>query len=125
MNNVIELSNAIVRAYNAKDFTVLRGLLHPRLDFAHLNRGFACHNSEDLIQVLEQFANQLMPDRRMREPQQVLSQGDTAVRVAAWGGTAAVDIPGFAEAGDTVELVLCSLMRFDPQGLLVEWKDYG
>jgi hypothetical protein len=123
--NPIELSNGIVRAYNAKDFAGMRKLMHPDLDFAHVNRGFAYRKAEDLLQILELFANQLMPNRRMKEPQRTMAQGDTAVRVAAWGGTAAADIPGFGKAGDAIEIDICSLMRFDDAGLLVEWKDYG
>ncbi|MCC2659013.1 MAG: SnoaL-like domain [Panacagrimonas sp.] len=125
MKDVVELSNGIVRAYNAKDFAKLRELMHPDLDFAHVNRGFAYRKREDLVQILELFANQLVPDRRMKEPERVLSQKDTVVRVAAWGGTAAADVPGFGKAGDAIEIVICSVMRFDDAGLLVEWKDYG
>lgn len=125
MKDFAALSDGIVRAYNAKDFTALRGLMHPDLDFAHVNRGFAYQKSEDLIQVLELFAYQLMPHRRMKDPERVLVQNDTVVRVAGWGGVAAADVPGFGKAGDTIEIVICSLMRFDEQGLLVEWKDFG
>ena len=81
--------------------------------------------AEDLLQILERFAGQLMPNRRMKEPERVLSQGDTVVRVAGWGGTAAADVPGFGKAGEAIEIIICSVMRFDDAGLLVEWKDYG
>ena len=123
--HAIELSNGIVRAYNAKDFAGMRKLMHPDLDFAHVNRGFAYRKAEDLLQILELFAGQLMPNRRMKEPERVLSQGDTVVRVAGWGGTAAADVPGFGKAGEAIEIIICSVMRFDDAGLLVEWKDYG
>ena len=125
MQDPITLSNQIVRAYNAADFDRLRTLMHPELDFAHVNRGFSFSTSKELIGVLELFAAQLMPDRKMSEPERVVAREDTAVRVARWGGTAQADIPGFGSAGDKVELTLCSIMRFDAQGLLVEWKDYG
>ena len=125
MQDPITLSNQIVRAYNAADFDRLRTLMHPELDFAHVNRGFSFSTSKELIGVLELFAGQLMPDRKMSEPERVVAREDTAVRVARWGGTAQADIPGFGSAGDKVELTLCSIMRFDAQGLLVEWKDYG
>ena len=125
MKDVVELSNGIVRAYNAKDFATIRKLMHPELDFAHVNRGFAFRKSEDLVQVLERFAGQLSPNRRMKDPERVLSQKDTVVRVAGWGGTAVADVPGFGKAGEAIEITICSVMRFDEAGLLVEWKDYG
>ena len=125
MKDPVEQSNQIVAAYNAKDFARMRTLVHPSMDFSHVNRGFSFNKSEDLFGVLEMFAAQLMPDRRMSEPERVIAHQDTVVRVARWGGTAQADIPGFGSAGDKVELTLCSIMRFDAQGLLVEWKDYG
>ena len=125
MGDPLELSNEIVRSYNMKDFTKLKDLFHPALDFCHVNRGFAFTKREDLLGVLELFANRLMPDRRMQDPERVLVQGDIIVRIADWGGTAKADIPGFAQAGEKVLITICTLMRFDAERLLVEWKDYG
>lgn len=125
MKSPIELSNEIARVYNAKDFGRIRTLMHPDLDFSHVNRGFSFAKSEELISVLEMFAAQLMPDRKMSEPERVIAHENTVVRVAKWGGTAQADIPGFGNAGDKLEITICSIMRFDTQGLLVEWKDYG
>ena len=125
MANPVELSDRVVAAYNAKDFAALRKLFHPELDFAHFNRGFAFSRSEELVQILEVFAGQLMPDRRMGAPETVVSQGDTVVRVAYWSGVAKADIAGFGKAGDKIEVKLCSVMRFDAMGLLVQWKDFG
>jgi len=123
--NTVEQSNKIVAAYNAKDFETLTSLLHPDLDFEHVNRGFAYRKRDDLLGVLRLFAGDLMPDRKMGAPERVLSSGDVVVRVAPWGGTAKVDVPGFAKAGEKVAITLCSVLRFDEQGRLVEWKDYG
>lgn len=123
--NTVEQSNQIVAAYNAKDFETLTSLLHPDLDFEHVNRGFAYRKRDDLLGVLRMFAGDLMPDRKMGAPERVLSSGDVVVRVAPWGGTAKVDVPGFAKAGEKVAITLCSVLRFDEKGRLVEWKDYG
>ena len=125
MKNVVELSNQIVAAYNAKNFVALRGQMHPAIAFAHFNRGFAFNDREALLQVLEMFAGQLMPDRRIGSPERLVAQGDTVVRVAVWAGTAQADIPGFGNAGDAISKKLCSFMRFDQDGLLVEWHDFG
>lgn len=123
--DTVEQSNKIVAAYNAKDFETLTSLLHPDLDFEHVNRGFAYRKRDDLLGVLRMFAGDLMPDRKMGAPERVLSSGDVVVRVAPWGGTAKVDVPGFAKAGEKVAITLCSVLHFDEQGRLVEWKDYG
>lgn len=125
MSNPVEQSNRIVAAYNAKDFDALSSLLHADLDFSHVNRGFSYSRRDDLMGVLRMFANELMPDRRMGAPERVIAHGDVVVRVAPWGGIPKVDIPGFAKAGETVAITICSVMRFDAQGRLVEWKDYG
>lgn len=125
MSNVIELSDRLVAAYNAKDFAALKALIHPELDFAHFNRGFAFHTREELLQILEVFAGQLMPDRRMLPPERVVSEGSTVVRVAMWEGTAQAPVPGFGAAGDKISVKLCSVLRFDEAGLLREWKDFG
>jgi len=40
-------------------------------------------------------------------------------------GTAAIDLPGFGAAGEAFRLKFCSVMRFDDDAKLVEWKDFG
>ena len=47
------------------------------------------------------------------------------MREGYYTGTARVDVPGFAPAGGRVMLKFCSALRFDANGILVEWKDYG
>jgi hypothetical protein len=34
-------------------------------------------------------------------------------------------LPGFADAGGTIMLKFCTVLRFDDNGIIVEWKDYG
>lgn len=115
----------IMAAYNAQDFTALQALIAPTLDFAHFNRPFAFNTRDALLQVLRQFAAELVPDRRFLAPERVIAAGNVVVREGYYTGTAKVDLPGFAAAGAAVHLKFCSVLRFDDQGMLVEWKDYG
>lgn len=125
MVDVAAAAERLVQAYNAKDFYTLEGLIAPGLDFAHFNRAFALTSRDALLEVLRQFASTYVPDRLFEAPERVTVAADTVVREAWYGGTAAVDLPGFGAAGETFRLKFCSVMRFDADGLLVEWKDYG
>ena len=77
------------------------------------------------MKTLELFANQLMKNRRFEAAERIQQMDNFVVREGYWGGTPDVDIPGFANAGDAFRIKLCSVMRFDENGILVEWKDYG
>jgi len=125
MTDFAAAANRLVDAYNAKDFATLEALMAPDLDFSHFNRDFAFRRREDLMAVLRTFAADLVPDRRFLVPERVTVAGPVVVREGFYTGTAAVDIPGFASAGGKIRLKFCSVLRFDHQGLLVEWKDYG
>ena len=111
--------------YNAKDFERLAAMASPTLDFAHFNRDFAFQKLDALIEVLKQFANTLAPDRHFLPAERVTVSGNVVVREAYWVATAQVDLPGFAAAGGKIRFRFCSVMRFDDNGILVEWKDYG
>lgn len=115
----------LVAAYNSKDLVLMQSLVSPTLDFAHFNRDFAFDNSDGLFAVLRQFASTLVPDRHFLPPDRVTVSGNIVVREAYYAGTAQVDLPGFAQAGGKINLKFCSVLRFDENGLLVEWKDYG
>jgi hypothetical protein len=125
MTDYAAAANRLVDAYNTKDFATLEALMAPDLDFAHFNRDFAFRRREDLMAVLRTFAADLVPDRRFLAPERVTVAGPVVVREGFYTGTAAVDLPGFATAGGKIRLKFCSVMRFNDQGLLVEWKDYG
>ena len=118
-------ADRLVAAYNAKDFTAFRSLIAPNLDFAHFNRNFAFDRLDGLMQSIEQFASTFVPDRRFEPPQRVTVAGNVVIRESYYVGTAKVDLPGFAPSGGQVRLKFCTVFRFNDQGILVEWKDYG
>jgi hypothetical protein len=119
------VAECFISAYNAKDMKLLESLMAPGLDFEHFNRNFRFKESAGLIEVLQQFASALVPDRHFLPPDRVTVIGNIVVREGYYTGTAKVDLPGFASAGGTIRLKFCSVMRFSDDGVLVEWKDYG
>lgn len=119
------MAERFIAAYNAKDMKSLAKMMAPDLDFEHFNRNFKFSQSAGLIEVLEQFAGNLVPDRRFLPAERVTVSNNTVVREGYYTGTAKVDLPGFAPAGGTIMLKFCSVMRFSDQGILLEWKDYG
>jgi hypothetical protein len=125
MTDYVAASQRIVDAYNAKDFDMLRQLISPTVDMAHFNRDFATNKIDDLLAAMKVFAAELMKNRRFEKPDRVQQTGKMVVREAYWGGTPDVDIPGFGKRGEQLRAKLCSIMRFDDGGILVEWKDYG
>jgi predicted ester cyclase len=125
MTDFAAAADRLVAAYNGKDWDALERLVAPDLDFAHYNRDFAFDDRDGLLAVIKMFADELAPDRRFTEPERVTVQGNVVVRESNYQATAAVDIPGFAAEGERVDLRLCTVLRFDDDGILVEWKDHG
>lgn len=115
----------LIQAYNAKDFEAMEAMIAPDLDFAHFNRDFKMSSRSELLDVLRAFAASYVPDRRFEAPERVIVSGNLVVREAWYAGTAAVDLPGFGTAGEAFRLKFCSVMRFDDDDILVEWKDHG
>lgn len=125
MSDLVARSDAFIDAYNRKDFDAMDAMMSPSLDFAHFNRDFALSSSSELLAVLRQFAADLIPDRRFEEPERVTECNGFVVREAWYTGTPLVELPGFGPVGEVFRLKFCSTMRFDEDGILVEWKDYG
>ena len=125
MTDVAAIADRLIEAYNAKDFDGMATMIAPDLDFAHFNRNFVLVSRDALLAVLKDFASQYVPNRRFEAPDRVTVVGDIVVREAWYCGTAAVDLPGFGLTGEAFRLKFCSVMRFDANGILVEWKDHG
>jgi SnoaL-like protein len=118
-------ADQLFAAYNAKDFAALERLISPAIAFEHCNRGYAFSTRDALLGVLREFAEKIVPDRRFTGPVRTTVMGNRVVREARWGGTAHSAVPTMAEAGGRIDLLLCSVLTFDDDGVLVEWKDYG
>jgi hypothetical protein len=85
---LLELTETLVAAYNAKDFERLAQMLSPNLKFCHHNRGFAFDTRDEFIDVLRTFASDIVPDRRLGPAVRVIASGHTVLREQTWGGTA-------------------------------------
>lgn len=125
MTDYAACANGIIQAYNDKDFDKLQSLLAPDIKMAHFNRGASYTSAEELVGVMRAFASDYMPDRQFQPAECMMVNGNTVVREGYWGGTATVEIPGFAAKGERLSLRLCSVMVFDENGILVDWKDHG
>jgi hypothetical protein len=125
MTDAKRASDRLIEAYNRKDFDALAAMIAPDIDFAHFNRDFTLTSREALLDVLRGFAASYAPDRRFEPAERVTVAGNIVVREAWYAGTAAVDLPGFGAAGEAFRFKFCSVMRFDDDGVLVEWKDHG
>ena len=125
MSSARDFSDSLIDAYNRKDFDSLEKMIAPDIDFTHFNRDFVLNSRDALLDILRHFANHLMPDRHFDAPERVIAQGDTVIREAWYNGNLIADVPGFGNAGDTVRLKFCSIMRFNSAGVLIEWKDFG
>jgi len=118
-------SDELMAAYNDKDFVRLKKMVAEDVDFCHFNRGMATRNFEYILKELRKFAEFYAPDRQWLAPFRVTSHDNIVIREAFWTGTAQNDIPQFARRGEKFELGICTILRFNRQGLVDEWKDYG
>jgi len=118
-----DVFDAFVAAYNDQDFSRLGELVADDVLVIHHNRGVEAKSKEELFSLFEAFGA-AFPDRRFSNERSRLAEGDTVAVQHTWGGTAAADVPGFAEAGGIVSLDLCTVFRVR-DGRLVEYHDYG
>lgn len=125
MPDYVQMIDTFLTAYNDKDFAKMRGMMVPDIDMAHYNRGAAFNNLDDLMAVFPAFADVLMPDRQFSPALRVTASGQVVVRESDFTGTATDDIPGFATKGEALKLRLCSVFRFNDDGLIAEWHDHG
>ncbi len=119
-------ADRLIDAYNRQDFDELEGLIDPAIDFAHHNRAFAINDRRQLLDMLRLFADELLVERHFEQPERVMTVGNVCVRENDWVAVPRVDIEAIgATAGTPFRLRLCSVLRFDDDGILVEWKDHG
>ena len=115
--------DAFVEAYNSKDFPRLGEVIADDVRVVHHNRGVEAKGKQELMGLFEAYGA-AFPDRRFSNERNRVAEGDTVVVQHTWGGTAAADVPGWAEAGGTVSLDLCTVFTVR-QGRLTEYHDYG
>jgi SnoaL-like domain len=125
MADNLACAEAMIAAYNVKDFATMQTQIAADVDFAHFNRNFVLSSRDELLSVLRQFASDCIPDRHFEAPERVFAVGDTVVRIGWYVGTCAIDLEGFGKAGEAFRLKFCTVLRFNDTGIIVEWKDFG
>lgn len=121
----IAAAERLIAAYNARDFETVAAMIVEDLDFIHHNRGIAMKSGEEFLGLLRHFAADVMPDRGFDTAQRVTASGDLVIREARWSGTAQIAIPDLCEAEERVSYCFCTILRFGPDGRVVQWSDYG
>ncbi|MGD9664698.1 MAG: nuclear transport factor 2 family protein [Novosphingobium sp.] len=125
MTDYAALVDTFLTAYNDKDFAKMGDMMVPDIDMAHYNRGAFFNSRDELLAVFPIFADSLAPDRKFSPALRVNVAGNMVYRESDFSGTATDDIPNFASKGEHFVLRLCSVFRFNNDGLIVEWKDHG
>lgn len=125
MVDFAELTERFFDYYNKGDFNSMREMMVQNIDFAHYNREVKFNNRDELIAVFPAFLENLIPDRRYTPPSRVNVSGNIVYREGVFTGTPTTYIPGFGQTGERFSLHFCSVLRFNDQGLVEEWKDHG
>lgn len=118
------IMDAMVAAYNAKDFDKLRAIFSPKLYFQHHNRGFEFRERDGLLEIMRKFGAEIMPDRKFGPPVRTIESGNTVMREHRWGGVLRADVPGMGKAGERLELDLNTVLVVQ-DGVVTEYHDYG
>lgn len=124
MSECAELAERFFEAYNRQDFDLVESMIEPELDFGHFNRGFTVTKRSELVDGLRYFAANVAPDRRFTFERSTAA-GNVVVREAWWEGTSRTPLPGIVDPAGPFRLRLCSVLRFNDAGRIVEWKDHG
>jgi steroid delta-isomerase-like uncharacterized protein len=123
MSDPITIANRWIAAYNAKDFTTLRGLMTDDIHVEHHNRGVALDGPDAMVAIMTQF-EALLPDRRFHSIRRQFASGDQVVTELTWEATPTADIEGFAKKGEVIRLELACIwtVRGDR---VADYHDYG
>lgn len=109
--------------YNAGDVEGMLALCADDITVIHHNRDIEVHGKEALAGLFNSFA-QAFPDKRFLEPTAVITDGTNVVVEHTWTGTAAADVPGFANSGEVAKMDLSTRYTVK-DGVIVEYHDFG
>lgn len=123
INELAQLADAYVDAYNSADFDALSALLADDVHIIHHNRGVEVHGRDAALELFKGYGA-AFPDRAFRDRTYSTIVDHQVLVQHTWGGTAAADVPGWASAGEKVALELTTFLHFK-DGKLVEYHDYG
>jgi predicted ester cyclase len=119
----LEVAETYVAAYNSDDLDLMRTLMHPEVRVRHHNRGVDKVGLDDIFEG-KRRARTAMPDKRFHGTRSTTVASERVVIEHSWSGHAVQDFPGFASAGDHVQLDLCTVFTVE-NGLIIAYDDYG
>ncbi|MEU7810871.1 nuclear transport factor 2 family protein [Pseudonocardia sp. NPDC049154] len=123
--DVTELAEAYIAAYNSGDLDRIGAALADDVEITHHNRGAHAKGKAAAMEVFT-GAGQVMPDKHFEGRINLQVTGPDSVVVRhVFVANPKVDIPGFGPAGEEIRLDLATFLRFNADGLLVEYNDFG
>ena len=111
-------------AYNNKDLDQITRLLADEIHMVHYGRDIDISGADQVLTLLTRSAEGAFPDRRFHSRRRRLVDGDHVIVEQAWSATAEVDVPGYARAGESVAMDLCTIFTVTA-GRIVEYVEYG
>lgn len=118
------VARAFLGAYNEQDLETIETLLALDITMTHHGRGVDLRGRDTVLASLAASASGAFPDRTFQPPARVTAQGERVVIEHAWTGTATRDVDGFARAGESVRMEVCTVFTVR-DGLVSEYTEYG
>jgi steroid delta-isomerase-like uncharacterized protein len=119
----LDVVEKLIAAFNGPDFEALDALLADDIVFAHKNKGMEGGSKAQILSNIKMM-NEAFPGRTISATKRGAVVGDVVFREATWGGVAAVDVPGFAQAGEKAHLDTMTIFVIR-DGQIHEWSDFG
>ena len=119
-----DVVDAFLQAYNAADLDGMSAALAPDVVMQHPGRGVDVRGHESVMAHLARSASTTFPGRSYLPSRRRSRAGDRITIEHTWRATPLVDLPGFASAGQPVELEVCAMFWIE-DGLITEMTEYG
>lgn len=121
--DLLRIAEKYVETYNSDDLETMKTLMSPDVEVTHHNRGV--HRiGRDIVFAGKEAASTAVPDKHFENRRRILAADGVVVIEHTWAGTATVDMPGFATAGESFAIDLCTVMTIE-DGVIVKYDDYG
>ena len=119
-----DVVDEFVRAYNAADLDAMSAVLGPGVVMTHPGRGVDVRGHDAVLAHLARSATTTFPGRTYLPFRRRSREGTLVTIEHTWRATPRVDLPGFAVAGQPVELEICAIFGVE-DGRITELTEYG
>jgi ketosteroid isomerase-like protein len=116
--------DAFLAAYNAGDLDAVGELLHDDVRVVHYGTPFDITGRDAVIESFARSRDVTWSQRAFLPRRRTTAQDDRVVLEHAWAGTAAVDVPDRAKAGEVVHIELCSVFTIR-DGRIAAYDEWG